>query len=112
MLIKQIVCNHPVAVIVVEVMTSGLHQVSNLWLLVSKGMIPVKCLSLKILMAVNYCGSQQAHRLGGATTAKKCTLHPGVCKHNLQYEGRSDVCLWMQVWKWNIGSLRGKGEVC
>ena len=44
--------------IVIEVMTSGLPQVSNLWLGVSKGMLPVRHLAQKILtiVAVNCCG--------------------------------------------------------
>ena len=68
--IKQIFCNQPVATdclflkIVVEAMTSGLPKVSKLWSGVSKGMLPVKYLAPKILMAVNYCGCQQAQRLG------------------------------------------------
>ena len=57
---------------------------------VRKGMLPVKHLAPKILkiMAVNYCGRQQAKRLGWAAPAysKKegATPHHGACKFSLQ----------------------------
>ena len=48
-------------------MTSGLPQVCELWLGVSKGMLPVRHLAPKNpqIMAVNYCGCQLAEGLGG-----------------------------------------------
>ena len=46
--------------IVVEVMTSGLPQVCNLWLGVSMGMLCVRHLAPKFITAVYYCGRQVA----------------------------------------------------
>ena len=46
--------------IVMEVMASGLPQFCKLRLGVSKGMLPVKHLTPKILTAVNYSGRQLA----------------------------------------------------
>ena len=70
-------------IIVVEVMTSGLPHISKLWLGVSKGMLPVKHIAPKILMAVNNCGQQVAHRLDLAAPAyyeiEGTSLHPGMC---------------------------------
>ena len=94
-------------------MTSGLPQVCKLWLGVSKGMLPVKHLAPKILIAANYCGHQLAPRIGWMATAchKKegLTPHPGVCKHILQYDGKPDGRFWVRVGTWNLGSLSGKG---
>ena len=50
-------------------MTSGQPQVCKLWFEVSKGMLPVRLLAPKILMAVNYCGRQLAGRMGWAAPA-------------------------------------------
>ena len=44
----------------IEAMTSGLPQVSTQWFRVNNGMLLVKHLAPKILMAVNYCGRQLA----------------------------------------------------
>ena len=83
--------------IVVMVMTSGLPQVCKLWLGVSKGMLPVKHVARKILMAVNYCGRQLAQRLGWVSPAHNqkvgATQHPGACKNSMRYDGRSDRCI-------------------
>ena len=47
------------------------------------------------------------HRNEGAT------LHPGACKHSLQYDGRSDGNLGVRVGTWNLCGVSGKGgEVC
>ena len=67
----------------------------------------------KIIMAVNYCGRQQAQRLGWAAPAndKKegATLQPREGKHSLQHDGRFEV----QVGTWNFGGLSEKlREVC
>ena len=75
-------------------MTLGLPQICKLSLGVSKGMLHVKHLAPKNLMAVNYCGRQLARRLGWASPAyhKKdgATSHSGVGKLSLQYDGRND----------------------
>ena len=80
--------------IVLEVMTSALPQVCKLLLGVSNGMLPMKHLSPKILMAVNYCRRQLARRLGWAAPAyhKKegAIPHPGVYMRSLQYDRRPD----------------------
>ena len=55
--------------IVVEVMTSGLPQVTNLCFGLSKDMLPVRDLAPKKFMAVNYCGRHLARRLGLAAPA-------------------------------------------
>ena len=84
--------------------------------MVSKGMLPVKYLVPKILMAVNYCGRQLAQRLGWTTPAyhnkEGATPHSGTCKFSLQYDRRHYGSFGMQVWTWNLGSLSGTGEVC
>ena len=100
----------------VEVFTSGLQQVCELWLGVSKGMLPVRDYNNKKLqiMAVSYCGRQLARRLGWVTPVyhdeEGATPHPGACKFSLQYDGRPDGCFGVWVGTWNEGSLRGKGE--
>ena len=52
-----------------------------LWFEASKGMLHVKHLAPKILMAVNYCVRQLARRLGWAAPAyhrkEGATPHPG-----------------------------------
>ena len=68
-------------------------------------------------MAVNYCGSQLAQRLGWAAPVfhKKvgATTCPGEHKHSLQYDGRPDGRFGVRVGIWNFGSQSGKGgEVC
>ena len=86
-------------------MISGLSHVCELWLGVSKGMLPVKHLSQRIvkIMAVNYCGRQVGRMLGRAASAyhKKdgATPHHGVCKFSLQYDGRPDerFGMWNQI---------------
>ena len=99
----------------VEVITSGLPQVCNLWLGVNKGMLPVKHLAQKILkiMAVNYCGRQLARRLGLALFAfhekEGATPHPGVCMFGLQYVRRPDDNFGEQVGMCNFDSLSGNG---
>ena len=41
------------------------------------------------------------------------TLHSGVQKHGLQYDGRLDERFGVRVGTWNLGNLSGKlGEVC
>ena len=37
------------------------------------------------------------------------TLHPGACKHSLQYDRRPDGCFAVQVGTWNLRSLKWKG---
>ena len=102
--------------IVVEVMTYGLLTFCKLWYGVSKGILPVKDLAPKILMAVDNCRHQLARRLRwvAPTYLKKegATPHLGVCKHSSQYDRRPDTCLGVRVGMWNIGSLNGKGEIC
>ena len=69
-------------------------------------------------MAVDYCGRQLARRLGWATPAyhknEGETPHTVyiLCKFRLQYDERPDWRFWVQVGTWNLGSLRGTGEVC
>ena len=46
-----------------------LPQVSKLWLGVSNGMLPVRDLVPKVLMAVSYCGHQLTQMLGWAAIA-------------------------------------------
>ena len=79
---------------VVDLMTSGMPQVCKLLFGVSEGMLPVNHPVPIILMAVNYCGLQPARRLGWAAPAyhrkERATLHPGACKHTLQYDGWPD----------------------
>ena len=83
---------------------------------VGKGMFPVRHLDPKILMVFNYCSCKLAQCFGWAAPATSvvgATPHPGVCKHNLQYDGRSDGRIWVWFGMWNLGSLNGKGgEVC
>ena len=103
--------------IVVEVMTSGLPHVCELWLGLSKGMFPVEHLASKILIAVNYCGRQLARRLGWEAPAyhKKegATLHPGACRYSLLCDRWPDWRFGLQVGTWKIGCLSGRGvEVC
>ena len=103
--------------IVVDVMTLGLPQVCKPLFGVSKGMLPVRHLALTILMAVNYCRCLLARLLELVTPAyhnkEGGTLHPGVCMHGFQYDGRPDGRFLMWVGTWNLGSLSGKGEeVC
>ena len=102
--------------IAVEVMASGLPQVSKMWLGISKGVLPVKHLAPKILMTVNYCGRQLAQWLGLAApayhTKEGATPHPGVCKHSLQYDGRPDGLIGVWVGTWNLGSLSAKVDIC
>ena len=90
-------------------MTYGLPQVCYLWLRISKGMLHVRHLAPKILMAVNYCGRQLAEGLGLAApayhrkgaTMEGATPHPGSCKFSLQYDGRPDenFGVWVGMWK-------------
>ena len=40
------------------------------------------------------------------------SLHPGACKHSLQYDRRNDGRLGVCVGTWNLGSPIGNGEVC
>ena len=53
-------------------------------------------------------------RLGWAAPAyhekEGTTPHPGVFKFSLQYDGRLDESLGVQVGMWNLGSLSGNGE--
>ena len=83
-------------------MTSGLPQVCELWLGVSKGMLLVKRPDPKILMAVNYSGRQLAQRLGWAAPVyhKKdgANLHHGACRHRMQYGGGPDGRFEVRVW--------------
>ena len=76
-------------------------------------MFPVKHLSSKILIAVSYCGRQLARRLGRAAPASHrkggAALHPGACKHSLQYDSRPDGRFVVRVGTWSVGSLCGKG---
>ena len=89
-------------------MTSGLAQVCKLLFAISRGMLPVKHLAPKILMAVYYWGRQLAQRLGWAAPAYRrregATPHLGACKHSLLYDGSFVVRVW------NFGSLSEKGE--
>ena len=39
-------------------------------------------------------------------------MHPGMCKHSLQYDSRLDGHFGVLVRMWNFGCLSGKGEVC
>ena len=98
----------------VEVITSGLPQVYKLWLGVSKGMLPVRHLAQKILLAVNYCGRQLARRLWWAAPAyhekEGATPHPVVRKHGLRYDGRPGERVGVWVGMCNLDSLSGKGE--
>ena len=54
--------------------------------------------------------------IGGAPAYHRkevATLHPGACRHSLQYDGRPDWCFGVRVGTWNLGNLSGKGgEVC
>ena len=38
------------------------------------------------------------------------TLHPGACKHSLQYYMRPGGRLIERIGMWNVGSLSGKGR--
>ena len=83
----------------------------------SKGMLLVKHLAPKIIMAVNYCGRKLAQSLRWAAFAyhKKdgATPHPGAHRHGLQYDGRPDERLGVRVGTWNLGSLSRNGrEAC
>ena len=73
------------------------------------GMLPLKHLTPKILMAVNYYWQQLSQRLAWVTPAylkeKGANPHHGGCKHSLQYDSRPDWCFWVQVGMWNTGSL-------
>ena len=93
--------------IAVAVMTSGLSQVCKPLFGVSKGMLPVKNLAKKILMAVNYCGCQLARRLGWATPVhlekEGATPHPGTSKHSLQCDGRPGGRIWGAGWDVEFG---------
>ena len=96
-------------------MTTALPLVCKLWLGVRYGMLPVRHLSPKIHMAVNYYWRQVARRLGWMAplpTNKKegAALHPGASKHSLQNDGRPDEHIGVWIGMWNIGSLSGKGE--
>ena len=57
--------------------------------------------SMKVLMAIDYCGHQLARRLGWPAPAylkeEGATPHPGIFRHGLKYEGSPDWCLLMQV---------------
>ena len=83
-------------------------------------LFPVKHLAQeKILqiMAVNYCGRQLAQSLRWAAPAYRKkegdTPHPGACKFIMQYDGMLNERFGVRVWRWNLGSLSGKGgEVC
>ena len=50
-------------------MTLGLSHDCKLWLRLSKGMLPVKHVVQKILIAVNYCGRLLPQRLGFLASA-------------------------------------------
>ena len=43
---------------------------------------------------------------------ESATPLPVAHKHSLQYDKRPDWHCGVRVWKWNIDSLSGKGEVC
>ena len=95
----------------------GLPLTCYLWLGVSKGMLPVRHLAKKILMAVNYCVHQLFRRLGWSAPAyhKKegAIPHPVAHKHSLQYDARPEGRFGMWVWIGNLGSLsRMGGEIC
>ena len=64
-------------------------------------MLPVKHLTQQILMAVDYCGSQLACRLGWVAPAYLSSPHSGACKHGLQYlrpDGCGLGCGIFKVW--------------
>ena len=86
-------------IIVVDIMTLGLPQVSKLLLVVSMGMLSVKHPAQEILMAVIYCRRQLSRRLWLAAPAyhKKdsATQHPVAFKHMLHYDRRA---LWGAGW--------------
>ena len=71
-------------------MTSGLPQVCNLWLGVSKGMLPVGHPPPLILMAVSCCWRPLSRRLEWTSPAYRrkegTNQHPGVCRHSLLYD--------------------------
>ena len=80
-------------------------------------MFHVKHLAQEIPMTVNYCGRQLTRTLGYAAHAyhKKegATLHPGACKHSLQYDGRPDERFGVRVGTQNLDGRNGSGgEVC
>ena len=91
------------------------EQVSKLCSGVGKGMLPVRRLAPKILMAVNYCLRQQSRGLSWTTSAylrkEGANPHHGACRHIWQYDGRPDRRLGVHFFMWNIGSLNGKREV-
>ena len=81
--------------IVVEIMTSGLPHVYELCFGLSDGMHREEHLGPRIIMAANYCRRQLLRRFGWVVPAYhkevSATLHPGVCKHSLQFSRRPDV---------------------
>ena len=100
--------------ILVEVMTSGLSQVCNLWFGVSKGILPVRLLAQEIIMAVNYCGHQVEQRFGWAVPAyhekegAALILEHASLACCMTGDDDDDGRFGVQ----NLGSLRGKGDVC
>ena len=78
-----------------------------------QGIAPCRHLAPRILqiLAVNYCACQLARRLGWVVPAYHeeggATLHPGMWRSNLQYDGRPDG---VRVGTWNLGSPSGKGR--
>ena len=98
-------------------MTLGLPHVCELWFGVCNGMLPVRHLTPKILVAVNYCGCQLAQKLGWVAPAchknDGATPPPGTCKRSLQYDGRLDGRFLVWVGTWNFDSLcENAGEIC
>ena len=81
-----------------------------------QGHAPCRTSSSKILMAVSCCQRQLARRLRWVSPAyhKKegATQHPGAHKHSLQYDGRPDEHIRVQVGTWRLGNLSEKDEKC
>ena len=107
-------------IVVVEVdvfTTSGLSQVCNPWLAVSKGMFPIRRVSPQILMALDYCGCQLALNLGSVAPAYHdedgAIPTPEACKYILKYDWRPDWRFVVWGGTWILGSLCEKGkDVC
>ena len=87
-------------------MAMELPQVSKLWLVISKSMLPVEHLRPKILMAVAHCGHQIARRLVQVSPAY---LEKDVHQHSMQDDRRLMWCSWMWVGTQRIGSVSGEG---
>ena len=70
----------------------------------------------KIPMIVDYCRCQLAQMLVLAAHAylkrKVTASHPGLFRHSLKFDGRSDWRFWVWVGVWNRGGLRGEIELC